>query len=497
MGHTFIENQKGLVFSRRAFLTGTLAMSVASVLPSVGAVHASAGRKTSNTANRSSAMTETLAKFVADTNNNDIPAPMYEHAKVALLDTMGVLLAGKEEPVTKKLLHLADFTGGKEQSTVIGHGVKKSVIQAALINGAASHALDFDDSSARFWGHASCSIFSSALALGELEHKSGRDLLAAYLIGLEVGFITADCVGEEMYRAGFHNTSTLGIVASGAACTRLLGLNKDQASNCLAIAATQSSGLKRSFGTMCKPFHAGNAAQGAVMAALLARDGFTGADDIFEGPNGVLIAYGGSVNDYAMGKLGRTWGAEDLFQKYHAACNWIHSPIEAALAIKKNNKSLQADNINSIQIITSDIALATADVVQPRTGLEGKFSIPYCVAAALETGNTGIAAFTDEAVNSPKIKALIAKTKVRTHPKAEDFDARVIVETTDGNRYSQDYNVMENIPTIEEKQVRVRKKFTETASPILGSPKTEKVAEAILELEGIDDVSKLLDLVKG
>jgi 2-methylcitrate dehydratase PrpD len=442
-------------------------------------------------------MTETLAKFIANTNNDNIPAPMYEHAKIALLDTVGVLLAGKEEPVTKKLLHLADFTGGKEQSTVIGHGVKKSAIQAALINGAASHALDFDDTSARFWGHPSCSIFPSLLALGELEHKSGRDLLAAYLIGLEVGFITADSVGEEMYRAGFHSTSTLGIVASGAGCARLLGLDKEQASNALAIVATQSSGLKRSFGTMCKPFHAGNAAQGAVMAALLARDGFTGADDIFEGPNGLAQSFGSSVNDYALGTLGREWGVENLFQKYHAACNWIHSPIEAALAIKQKNKGLRADNIKSIQIITSDIALATADVVQPRTGLEGKFSIPYCVASALESGNTGISAFTDDAVKSKKIKALIAETKVRAHPKAEPFDARVIVETTDGNRYSHDYNVMENIPTLEEKRVRVRKKFTETASPVLGSTKTEESAEMILALEGVDNVSKLVDLVKG
>jgi 2-methylcitrate dehydratase PrpD len=497
MKHTPIENPNGLGFSRRAFLTGTLAMSVASLMPLAGAAHASASKKTSNPVNRSSAMTKKLAQFVADTNNNDIPAPMYEHAKIALLDTVGVLLAGKEEPVTKKLLHLANFTGGKEQSTVIGHGVKKSVTQAALINGAASHALDFDDTSARFWGHPSCSLFPSLLALGELEHKSGRDLLAAYLIGLEVGFITADSVGEEMYRAGFHNTGTLGIVASGAGCARLLGLDKDKASNALAIAATQNSGLKRSFGTMCKPFHAGNAAEGAVMAALLAKDGFTGADDIFEGPNGLLIAYGGSVNDFAMGTLGRTWGVEDLFQKYHAACNWIHSPIEAALAIKQKNKSLRADNIKSIQIITSDIALATADVVQPRTGLEGKFSIPYCVASALESGNTGISAFTDEAVNSQKIKALIAKTKVSAHPKAEPFDARVIVETADGYRYSHDYNVMENIPTLEEKRVRVRKKFIETASPALGLPKTEKAAEMMLGIDGVNDVSKLLDLVKG
>lgn len=493
---TIVADPTQFVFSRRAFLGSTLTLTVASVLPTASEVHASENSDIGKTGSSPLAMTKMLAKFIADTNNNEIPADMYEHAKIALLDTVGVTLAAKEEPLTKKLLHLADFLGGNKQSTVIGHAVRKSVSQAALINGAASHALDFDDTSARFWGHATCSIYSSLLALGELEHKNGREFLAAYLIGLEVGFITADSVGEEMYRAGFHNTGTLGIVASGAGCARLLGLDKDKASNALAIATTQSSGLKRSFGTMCKPFHAGKAAEGAVMAALLARDGFTGADDILEGPNGLLVAHGGKVNDFAMGTLGRKWGVEDLFQKYHAACNWIHSPIEAALAIKKDKK-LKADNIQSIQIVTSDIALKTADVVQPRNGLEGKFSIPYCVASALESGNTGISAFTDEAVSSPKIQALIAKTKVRAHPKAEPFDARVIVQTTDGNRYSQDYNVMENIPTIEEKKVRVRQKFEETASPALGLPKTEKAAEAILNLENVDDVSMLLDLLSG
>jgi 2-methylcitrate dehydratase PrpD len=486
-----------LALSRRAFLAGTVGISVASLLPSAPAAFAAAGKKGGAPANGSAAMTEILAAFVANTGNDDIPSPLYDHAKVALLDTVGVLLAGKEEPVTKKLLQLAEFSGGKEQSTVMGHGVKKSALQAALINGSAAHALDYDDSSARFWGHPTCSIYTSLLSLGELERKSGRDLLASYLIGLEVGFIVADSVGEAMYRAGFHTTGVLGIVASAAGCARLLALDSDQSSNALAIAATQSAGLKRSFGTMCKPFHAGKAAEGAVMAVLLARDGFTGAGDIFEGPNGLLVSHGAGVNDFSLGMLGRTWGVENLSQKFHAACNWIHSPIEAALAIKKEHKDLKADNIKSVQIIVSDIALATADVVQPRTGLEGKFSIPYCVASALETGNTGVSAFTDEAVSSPKIKELIAKTKVKAHPKAEPFDTRVTVETTDGSRYSHDYNVMENIPTIEQKRVRVGKKFTENVSPVLGSAKAEEAAEMMLALDEVDDVSTLLDLVRG
>ncbi len=441
-------------------------------------------------------MTRQLARFVAATDQAAIPDVFYEHAKVALLDWVGVTLASKEEPLVKLLLQFADRTGGNEQSSIVGYGVKKTATQAALINGAASHAMDFDDSMAEFWGHASASLFASLLALGELERKNGRDLLASYLIGLKVGLVIADSVGEEMYAAGFHCTSALGVIASGAACARLLGLDEPQALNALGLAATQSFGLKGSFGTMCKPFHAGRAAEGAVMGVLLAREGFTGADDIFEGPNGLLEAFGGAVNDYAMGSLGRTWGVERLAQKYHASCHWTHGPVEAALAIKAGH-DVQAQNITSIQIICSEIALATADVKQPRTGLEGKFSIPYCVANALVTGDTGLAAFTDEAVSTPEITSLIEKTTVRAHPKAENFDSRVIIETSGGDRYVDDANVMEELPELDEKRVRGREKFTEIASPILGARVAETVAEAVLSLETIDDVSELVALVNG
>jgi 2-methylcitrate dehydratase PrpD len=441
-------------------------------------------------------MTRQLAQFVAATDQAAIPDAFYEHAKVALLDWIGVTLASREEPLVKLLLQFVDHGGGNEQSAIVGYGVKKTATQAALVNGAASHAMDFDDTMAEFWGHPSASLFASLLALGELERKNGRDLLASYLIGLKAGLVVADSVGEEMYAGGFHCTSTLGIIASGAACARLLGLDEPQTTNALGLAATQSFGLKGSFGTMCKPFHAGHAAEGAVMGALLAREGFTGADDILEGPNGLLEAFGGAVNDYAMGSLGRTWGVERLAQKYHASCHWTHSAIEAASAIKTKN-GVQPQDITSIEIICSGIALATADVEQPRTGLEGKFSFPYCVANALVTGDTGLAAFTDEAVRSPEISSLIEKTTVRSHPKAENFDSRVIIETGGGERYVEDVNVMEELPALDEKRVRVREKFTGIASPILGARVAERVVEAVLNLENFDDVSQLIAVVNS
>jgi len=493
---TSISKKKMFDISRRSFLGSSVAFAAFWALPSFAIVKNFTRYKAGKMQDGPLAMTNELTEFIVGMKNEDIPPEMYEHAKVALLDLTGAMLAGKDEPVTKRLLQMAQYSGGKQQSTIIGHGTKMSVLQAALINGAAAHALDFDDSSDRFWGHPSCSIFTSLLALGEAEGKSGTDILSAYLIGLQVGMVTADSVGEEMYRAGFHCTSSIGIIASGAACARLLNLDSKQTSNALAIATTQSFGLKRSFGTDCKPFHSGQAAQGAVTAALLAREGFTGAEDILEGPNGLLQVFGGKVNDFALGTLASNWSVKDLSTKYHASCHWTHSPIEAALLIKNENK-LVAEDIKSIEIICSEIALGTADVKQPQVGLQGKFSIPYCVANALVTGNTGLPAFTDEAVNSQEIKSLIENTTVHAHPKAENFEARVTIMTNGGDRYSRDINVMEQTLSLDEKRTRVKEKYTGIAAPILGKSKTDRLADAILDLDKMDNVKELMNQLSG
>jgi 2-methylcitrate dehydratase PrpD len=266
-------------------------------------------------------LTSILARFIVETDVSDIPFTVFEHAKIAFQDWFAVTMAGKDEQLVLKLIHFSDLMGGKEQATILGHGIKKNASLAALINGSASHALDYDDTI--FFGdvpvHPSATLFPALLSLSEWQEKAGLDFLAAYLIGFKVGACLAMCAGAEHYSAGWHATSTIGRLASAAGCAKLMELNEQQTVYALGIAGTLASGLKGAFGSMCKAFHAGRASQDGLEAALLAMDGFTSAKDILEGPAGFFQLLKGEVKEEAVNSLGKTWEIERLAQKYHAS----------------------------------------------------------------------------------------------------------------------------------------------------------------------------------
>jgi len=270
---------------------------------------------------KQSEVTRTIAGFIVGTDASHIPSVFYEHAKVAFLDWFAVTMAGKDEPLVLKLIRFADLMGGDEQATVLGHGVKKNVSLATLINGSASHSLDYDDSI--FLGdipiHPSGTLFPSLLAFSEWKGKNGIDFLTAYIIGFETGACIGRCLDSEHYLDGWHATSTIGRLASAAGCAKLMGLDEKQTIYALGIAGTQASGFKRVFGSMCKPFHAGRASQVGLEAALLAGEGFTSAEDILEGPAGFFELLKGKAKEEVVGLLGKDWNIDRLAQKYHAS----------------------------------------------------------------------------------------------------------------------------------------------------------------------------------
>lgn len=481
--------------NRRTLLTGAAVASVLGVLPITHRAQAQdTARNTAVPSKPQVSFTKELASFVANTRGDAIPDVSLEYAKIILLDTVGVGLASSATPLVEKLIAFAAAMGGNEQSSLFASKEKKSALQAALINGSAIHAFDFDDSSARFLGHPSTSIIPSLMSLAELEGASGREVLNAYLIGLQASFVVADSVGEVMYDAGFHNTSALGIVGAGAACANLLGLDEEATVRALAASATQAFGLKRSFGTMCKPFHAGQAAAGAVTAVLLARDGFTGASDIFEGPNGMFSAFGGTADIMPLTTLGKEWSVEEVVQKAHAACQWTHSPINAALDLQKANNIAYQD-IDRIEIIASDIALKSADVRVPLTGLQAKFSVPYGVANGLVTGSTGLAGYTDEAVKNPDALALIERITARPHPKADKFEAKVSITTKSGDTYTEFSDVFAEQPTLDEKRATAMDKFLDNTASILGETKAKDLAELIMRFETVEHAPELFEVL--
>ena len=437
-------------------------------------------------------MTQKLAEFIVTTNEDKIPAEAYEHAKVAFMDWLAVTMSGKDEPVVTKLLEYAQILGGNPQATIIGHGVKKNVSQAALINGTASHALDYDDTLISFFGHPSVTLFPSLLALSEWLEKSGQDFLTAYLIGLQAGATIGVCASLDHYMAGWHATSTLGHMASAAGCSKLMGLDTKQTAYALGIAGTQSSGLKRVFGTMCKPYHAGKSSQAGLMAALLAQNNFTSAEDILEGPQGFFEVFKGSVNEDVLALLGLGWDVINISQKYHASCHATHSPLEAAMTIVKE-KNILLSEIKKITVYSSKLALDAAGKMSPATGLEGKFSIPYCVANALCSGITGNQAFTDDKVKAPDVCTVMKKIDVKLDPEKIALESRVVIETIDGNKHEGFSDILQQIPPLETKKDRVSKKYADLCGPLLSGKKIEHTSEMIRDLENLNNMKAFVE----
>src|SRR4051794_17534069 len=255
---------------------------------------------------RTTSTMQILADFVATA---DIPPKARARAQTAVLDTVGVTLAGSVEPAARIVQKVVAAEGGAPRSSVLGTAQRTSASAAALANGTAAHALDYDDMCFVSLAHPSAPLVAAALAAAELAGASGRALLDGYVVGFELEGVLGHALNPAHYQRGWHCTSTLGTVGAAAAVARILQLDADATRRALAIAAPEASGLKENFGTMVKPLHAGLAARNAVLAALLARDGFTASEQAIEGDQGMLVAMDGSRRDLdgLIENLGQVW----------------------------------------------------------------------------------------------------------------------------------------------------------------------------------------------
>ena len=289
---------------------------------------------------------------------------------------------------------------------------------AALANGTAAHALDFDDTNFAMMGHPSAPVLSAALAAGELALADGRALVHAFLLGFEVETTLAEVMNPPHYEKGFHATGTLGTMGAAAAAARLLGLDAAQTRHALAVAASQASGLKENFGTMTKPFHAGHAARSGVLSALLAREGFTASEQAIEGPQGYFARAGrGQARRGALETLGAPWKIlkTGVAVKPYPSCACTHSIIDSALELRRTHASLPSRWPRSRWASTPP-SRASSSTPSPRTGLEAKFSGEFSAAAALCEGRVGIATFRDDKTDDPAIRRLMRRVQMVVDP---------------------------------------------------------------------------------
>src|SRR5438128_10723125 len=281
-------------------------------------------------------LTHTLAERASAVTYDALPEPVRALARQCLLDYYGVALAGADDELVAILLAELDEAGGIEQASVIGHKQRLPALSAALVNGAAGHALDYDDVNLAMPGHPSVAILPGLLALAEQRRSSGREVIAAFVAGYETACRIGSALRPGHYDRGFHATGTVGCLGAAAACARLLGLGAEATARALGIAGTQAAGLKSQFGTMCKPFHAGKAAQNGLLAARLAARGFSSRPDLVECEQGFGLTHGPEFRPEAA--LAAPPGGFHIFAnlfKYHAACYLTHGPIECARSIRE------------------------------------------------------------------------------------------------------------------------------------------------------------------
>ena len=442
------------------------------------------------------APTRDLARWCAFTSAGDISPAAMTWAKHALLDWFGVTIAGAREPLVDILL---EEIGEREDApcTLIGRGTSASLFDAALINGSASHALDYDDVNWLMRGHPTVPVATAALALGEMLDASGADILAAFVVGYEVECRLGEMVGGQHYTNGYHATGTLGTFGAAAAASWLMRLDAEQTAHALGMAAAQAAGLKSMFGTMTKPFHVGKAAMNGLMAARLAARGFTAEPGAIECPQGFAATQApGFVARPVRPDPQAPFAVEGNLFKYHAACYLTHSTIDAVRALKDRHR-FAFDDVAGIAIHVAKGHRRVCDIAVPQTGLEVKFSIRHLAALAADGADTAdLGLYTQQTAADPRIVALREKTTVEPCHFDDDMAAAVVLTLSDGTKLEGEANAGLSATDVSWQEERLTAKFQSLVAPLFGRQKAGEVHAAVLTIDRAACLCRLIRLCR-
>ena len=441
--------------------------------------------------------TRLLAGRVAAAGYDAVPENAREVAKQAIMDFIGVTLAGAGEPLTRILLAEAGEQGGNPQASVIGSPTRTSTTQAALINGAAGHAHDYDDVHTAMSGHPTVPVAPAVLALGEHLNCGGRDLIAAFCTGVDVECILGRYAGPAHYADGWHNTGTIGTFGAAAAASVLLGLDQERTGQALGIAGTRAAGLKSQFGTMCKPLHAGHAASTGLQSASLAARGFTSCDDILEATQGFMDTQAKSASEDRFEQAMTTAAfTQDICFKYHAACYLTHSAIEATRALCASNRFNPRD-VTRIDVHVDKGHLRVCNIQEPASGLEAKFSLRLTTAMAMSNLDTAsITLFDDAITRDPDLVAFRDRVHVHAH-EAPQPETIVRMTTADGRQFEESANVAIPLRDLNRQWQKLTDKFLTLAGPVLGEENARQVALACRHLEDVGTARELTDQLRS
>lgn len=450
-------------------------------------------------------VSQMISRFIAETTYRKIPEEVAVIAKRAILDCIGVAVAGSREPSAKILIEYAKELNGGNEATVVCQPFKASCELASLLNGTMAHALDFDDTfanSVRYNVHPSVCILPAVLALGEKHRATGSDVLAAYVVGIEVEYRIGAAIGGLIASAGWHPTPILGTLGATAACANILGLSCDQAQLAIGIAGSLAGGMHRNVGTMTKPMHAGIAARNGVMAARLAKLGFTGDRNILEGESGFCSLFTAGRGAGLMGvdgDLGHAWhlASTGLGFKPYPCCRATHAGIECVLHLRSNG--LRADQVKQIVCKASPMLGRILRYHRPKSGYEAKFSMEYCLAVALREGKVSLESFADEKVDDVGLQDIASKVVFQT---PEDWGSGVVDLTTEvvvicknGGSFSHIESVPKGEPQNPMSDEELSAKFLGCMERVFTKRRSEKILDMIGHLEHVSDITELTTLL--
>ena len=439
-----------------------------------------------------------LARYVCGLTFPDLSRDHVSRMKVFFLDWLGSAYAGGNLPPVRMMRDVVRGLGGTEEATVISDGSRSNCLFAALVNGASSHVVEMDDLHRESILHPACVVLSAAFAMAERQHASGRDLIVAISAGYEVGIRIALAVGPSHYHY-WHTTSTCGVFGAAAGAAKLLGLNEDQLAWALGSAGTQAAGLWEFLleSAMSKQLHPGKAALNGLLAALLAKEGFTGARRILEGEKGFFRA---TSRDFDEKKccdgLGELFHGDRNSLKYHASCGHTHSMLDAIL-LATGGKTFLPDDVEEVHVSLYQAAIDLLGHVEPKTPYLAKFCLPFCVATALRYGQVQLGDFTDARLRDADIRSLMQKVRIQSDPELtgaypRKWPARVQIVLKDGRQLAAANEYPKGDPENPLSEEEVIGKFKSLVAGVIPPSRAEILIERVLHLEGFPDIGLLL-----
>mgnify|MGYP003579960365 CR=1 FL=1 len=457
-------------------------------------------------------LTQEVAGYVAGARFRDIPGDVLQLARGFILDGLGVALAGSTDECSRIVQRHIRHAAGRGESSILGTGLCAPAPKAALANGVAGHAMDYDDtqlstSKEAVYGlltHPTTPVLAAVLAIGEREKISGEEFVLAYVLGVEVECRIADAINPRHYQSGFQSTATIGGLAAAVAGGKSIRLKEAPLIRTLGIAASMASGLRENFGTMTKPLHAGRAAENGVNAALLAQDGFTAATNILEARRGFFNAMAGGVDESKIsGRLGVPYFMKEpgISIKPYPSGSLSHPAQDLILDLVPQHH-LSAAAIERIDVGANSNVPNALIYPMPRTALEGKFSIPFCMAIAVIDRKAGIAQFQDRKVRDKKVVELMKRVNLYVDDELEQLGydqvrSRIRIALKNGRTIEGRYDVARGHPQKPMSWAELGEKFRDCAALVLPAKKAEDVVALTARVEQLKSLSPLIRALTG